>query len=79
MSGSFRIRIGPIQTGVAGLWGRAIEEPTGDPDTPIYDFELSVDRIQATVEAKPSKDFSTTARAENFINGPPILAKRSDA
>lgn len=57
----------------AGLCGGALEDATGDPDTPIYGFEHAVERIAAAVEAKTSPDFLITARAENFLYGRPDL------
>lgn len=56
-----------------GLCGGAIEDATGDPSDPIYDFELAVGRIRAAVEARSAKNFLITARAENFIYGRPDL------
>lgn len=56
-----------------GLCGGAIEDATGDPDTPIYDFEHAVDRIRAAVTAKTAPGFLITARAENFICDRPDL------
>jgi 2-methylisocitrate lyase-like PEP mutase family enzyme len=56
-----------------GLCGGAIEDATGDPDNPIYDFELAVDRIGAAVAAKSRPGFLITARAENFIYNRPDL------
>jgi len=50
-----------------GLIGGSIEDATGDPDHPIYDFGLAVDRIAAASEAARTKPFILTARAENFI------------
>lgn len=51
--------------------GASIEDATGNKDKPIYDFELSVEKIQAAVEAKNTFDFPfmLTARSENFIHG----------
>jgi PEP phosphonomutase and related enzymes len=58
-----------------GLSGGSIEDATGDPNDPIYPFELSVDRIKAAVEAARSQPypFTLTARAENLIHGRPDL------
>lgn len=56
-----------------GLCGGAIEDATGDPDNPIYEFEHAVDRIHAAVAAKPRPGFLITARAENFIYNRPDL------
>ncbi|MEX0955234.1 MAG: isocitrate lyase/phosphoenolpyruvate mutase family protein [Rhizobiaceae bacterium] len=59
----------------AGLAGCSIEDSTGDPDNPIYDFSLAVERVTAAVEAARSfsRDFVFTARAENFLVGRPDL------
>ena len=35
----------------AGCVGGSIEDSTGDPRRPIYDFALAVERVQAAVEA----------------------------
>lgn len=56
-----------------GLCGGSIEDATGDPEDPIYDFDLAVERIHAAAEAKGSHNFVLTARAENFIQGRPSL------
>lgn len=61
------------EAGAIGLCGGAIEDATGDPDTPIYGFDHAVDRIAAAVAAKTSPDFLVTARAENFLYGRPDL------
>ena len=55
----------------AGLAGCSIEDATGDADTPIYEIELAVARIQAAVDAARSLpyDFVLTARAENYLHG----------
>jgi 2-methylisocitrate lyase-like PEP mutase family enzyme len=54
-----------------GLSGASIEDASGKPSQPIYDFELSVERIKAAVKAVRvlNKPFMLTARAENFLNG----------
>ena len=57
------------EASAVGLCGGAMEDATGDPNDPIYDFELAVERIRAAVEAKPTKAFMITARSENFIYG----------
>jgi 2-methylisocitrate lyase-like PEP mutase family enzyme len=55
----------------AGVVGGSIEDATGDPDKPIYDFALAVERVQAAAEVARSLPvpFVLTARAENLING----------
>jgi 2-methylisocitrate lyase-like PEP mutase family enzyme len=55
-----------------GVVAGSIEDATGDPRMPIYDFNLSVGRVHAAVEmahALPGP-FMLTARAENFLRGP---------
>ena len=49
----------------------SIEDATGDPRKPIYDFNLSVERVQAAAEMAHSLPgpFMLTARAENFLRG----------
>jgi 2-methylisocitrate lyase-like PEP mutase family enzyme len=56
------------ETGVAGA---SIEDYTGDPDAPLYAFDLAVERVQAAVEAARSLGFPfvLTARAEALLRG----------
>lgn len=55
----------------AGVVGGSIEDATGDPLNPIYDFELAVERVRAAAEVARSLPipFMLTARAENFLHG----------
>ena len=55
----------------AGLAGGSIEDYSGNPSHPIYDFELAVERVQAAARAAHSLDFpfTLTARAENLLRG----------
>jgi 2-methylisocitrate lyase-like PEP mutase family enzyme len=55
----------------AGVVGGSIEDYTGDPSNPVYDFSLAVERVRAAAEAARSLDFpfTLTARAENLIRG----------
>ena len=53
----------------AGLAGGSIEDATGDPDNPIYEFQLAVDRVAASAKAARDCQFFLTARAENFLHG----------
>lgn len=59
----------------ADVVGGSIEDATGRPDDPIYDFEHAVERVRAAVEAARSLPFSfiLTARAENYLHGRPNL------
>lgn len=66
-----------VRMGVdAGLSGCSIEDSTNRDDDPIYEFELSVDRVRAAVEQvrKLSFPFMFTARAENYLHGREDLA-----
>jgi 2-methylisocitrate lyase-like PEP mutase family enzyme len=55
----------------AGLVGASVEDATGNPEKPIYDFDLSVERVKAAVAAARSLpfEFTLTARAENLLHG----------
>lgn len=59
----------------AGLVGGSIEDSTGDPKHPIYDFQLSVERVAAAAEAAHRLPFPFVfvGRAENFLHGRPDL------
>lgn len=52
-----------------GLVGGSIEDATGDPDDPIFDMGLAIERIEAASEAARKHSFLLTARAENFLWG----------
>ena len=56
-----------------GLCGGSIEDATGDPDAPIYEFALAVERVQAAAEAARDRPFHHTPRAENFLWDRPDL------
>src|SRR5690349_6215632 len=53
----------------AGLVGCTIEDTTGDPQRPLYDDHLAVDRIAAAAEAVRGLPFPfmLTARAHNLM------------
>jgi len=55
----------------AGCAGGSIEDYSGDPKAPIYDFDLAVERVRAAVEVARGLPvpFVLTARAENLIRG----------
>ncbi len=55
----------------AGAVGGSIEDYSGDPKDPIYDFDLAVARVRAAVKVAHSLPvpFLLTARAENLIRG----------
>ncbi len=54
-----------------GLVGSSIEDATGNAADPIYDFNLSIERVAAAAEAAHARSFpyTFTARAENFLHG----------
>lgn len=56
-----------------GLAGGSIEDATGHPSVPIYDFQLAVERVEAAAETAQTHQFLLTARAENFLHGRPNL------
>lgn len=62
-----------VEAASVGLVGGSIEDATGDPDDPIFDFNLSVERVAAAAEAARAKPFLLTARAEGWLYGRPDL------
>lgn len=61
-------------SGVAGL---SIEDSTGDPGAPLYEFELAVERIRAARRAidESGTGVLLTARSEGFVVGRPDLGE----
>jgi methylisocitrate lyase len=61
-----------VGTGIAGL---SIEDSTGNPDQPLFDFGLAVDRIRAARRAIDDTGTPAllTGRSEGFIAGRPDL------
>ncbi len=59
----------------AGLVGGSIEDATGDPGRPVYDFDHAVERVAAAAEAARALPFPfvLVGRAENFLHGRPDL------
>jgi 2-methylisocitrate lyase-like PEP mutase family enzyme len=62
------------ETGIAGL---SIEDSSGDPADPLYEFDLSVDRIRAARRAidESGTGIVLTGRSEGFVAGRPDLAE----
>jgi 2-methylisocitrate lyase-like PEP mutase family enzyme len=60
-----------LKAAATGIVGGSIEDASGHPDDPIYDFELAVARVKAAVDAVRSLPFPfmLTARAENLLHG----------
>ncbi|WP_022729037.1 isocitrate lyase/PEP mutase family protein [Fodinicurvata sediminis] len=52
-----------------GLVGGSIEDATGNPDEPVYEFSQAVDRVRAAADAAQGLPFLLTARAENHLYG----------
>jgi 2-methylisocitrate lyase-like PEP mutase family enzyme len=63
------------QAAAIGLVGGSIEDATGDPAKPIYEFSHAVERVAAAAEAAHRLDFPFmfVARAEGFLWGQPDL------
>ena len=57
--------------GEAGLVGGSIEDSSGDPAKPIYEFEHAVARVAAAVEAarRLPYPFMLIGRSQNFVRG----------
>lgn len=57
--------------GEIGLMGGSIEDASGDPAKPIYDFAHAVERVAAAAEAARTSPvpFVLVARTENFVRG----------
>ena len=60
---------------VAGLVGGSIEDSTGDPKRPIYEFAYAVERVAAAAAAARALPFPFVfvARSENYLHGRPDL------
>ena len=58
-----------------GLVGCTIEDATGNPNSPLYDFQSAVERIAAAAEAACALRFPfiLTARAHNLLYAAPSL------
>ena len=63
-----------LATGIAGL---SIEDSTGNPADPLFEYSLSVERVRAARSAidKSGTGVLLTARSEGFIVGRPDLAE----
>jgi 2-methylisocitrate lyase-like PEP mutase family enzyme len=63
-----------VETGIAGV---SIEDSTGDPAEPLYDFNLAVERVKAARRAidDSATGVLLTGRSEGFIAGRPDLTE----
>ncbi len=60
------------ETGIAGL---SIEDSTGDPAEPLYEFDLAVERVRAARRAidESGTGILLTGRSEGFVVGRPDI------
>ena len=65
------------QAAATGISGLSIEDSTGDPDRPLFEFSHAVERIRAARAALDASapDVVLTGRSEGFIVGRPDLAE----
>ena len=63
-----------VRTGIAGI---SIEDSTGDPKSPLFDFSLAVERIRAARRAidESGTGVLLTGRSEGFVAGLPDLGE----
>lgn len=61
-----------VETGIAGI---SVEDSTGDPASPLYDFDTAVERIQAARRAidESGSGVVLTGRTEGFVVGRPDI------
>lgn len=61
-----------FETGAVGF---SIEDSTGEPNAPLYEFELALERVEAVVDANARLPVPmvVTARAENLLYEPTQL------
>ena len=61
-----------VETGIAGL---SVEDSSGDPGDPLFDFDLAVERVRAAREAIDASETGVvlTARSEGFVVGRPDI------
>jgi methylisocitrate lyase len=61
-----------VATGIAGL---SIEDSSGNPDRPLFDLDLAVDRVRAARRAIDASGTAVllTARSEGFVVGVPDI------
>lgn len=78
--GGFAVEPKGVSTNVAlacdtGVAAVSIEDSTGDPARPLFDFALAVERIAAAREAidRSGTELMLTARSEGFLVGRPDL------
>ena len=72
MDGRWKLALAGV---LAGLVGCTIEDYSGNPQIPLYDFGHAKERVAAAAEAARKLPFPLmlTARAEGFLRGNPDL------
>ncbi len=80
--GGFAIEPGAVNANVTaamttGIAGISIEDSTGDPFAPLFEFDLAVERIRAARQAIDASGSGVllTGRSEGFITGRPDLGE----
>ncbi len=75
--GPEEVALNVVRAAETGISGLSIEDSTGDPERPLFDFTLAVERIVAAHEAlaKVAPDLVLTARSEGFISGAPDMTE----
>jgi methylisocitrate lyase len=81
-AGGFGVEPGAVadhvaQAAATGIAGLSIEDSTGDPSKPLFDFALAVDRIKAARQAIDGSRTGVllTGRSEGFIAGRPDITE----
>lgn len=67
------VMVNAAAAALTGISGLSIEDGTGNPDKPLHDFELAVERVRAARRALDGTGVLLTARSEGFIVGRPDL------
>jgi 2-methylisocitrate lyase-like PEP mutase family enzyme len=72
-----QVRANVFEAAGTGLAGLSIEDSTGDPSQPLFDFSLAVERIAAARAAIDDSKTGVllTGRSEGFIVGRPDLTE----
>ena len=67
------VHVNMTRIAATGVVGASIEDYCGNPDKPLYDIELAVERVHAARQALNDLDypFVLTARAECYLYGHP--------
>ncbi|HEX6433184.1 MAG TPA: isocitrate lyase/phosphoenolpyruvate mutase family protein [Gemmatimonadales bacterium] len=70
-----QVAVNVRKAAATGLAGLSIEDSTGDPSRPLFDFELAVERVRAARQAIDNTGTGVllTGRTEGFIVGRPDL------